>query len=38
MYGGTVTIITRIIYAYNTLCILRILGDAYAVFSVQNFL
>jgi len=42
MYGGSVAVMTRImarlIYACNTLCILRILGDAPAIFSVQHFL
>ena len=38
MYGGTVTRMTRMIYACNILCILRILSDASAVFSVQSFL
>lgn len=38
MYGGSVTVMTGIICASNTLCIFRILGDASAVFLVQNFL
>jgi hypothetical protein len=38
MYGGSVAVMARIIYACNTLCILRILDDASAVFSVQHFL
>jgi hypothetical protein len=38
MYAGSVTVITRNIYACNTLCVLRVLVDASGVFSVQNFM